>query len=306
MTCTVYDTAGQYSLPSRHAACIVIKGNSETFSIVNFPKGSFLVELWGASSGYSVKPDMKLPGKGGYVSAVLSSRAPFKLYFYIGTAGTNSSYGNVGYGGYNGGANGGKDNIDGNCAAPGSGGSTDIRIKQGDINTRIIVAGAGGSPACGSKGGNAGDAGGLVGFSGGSNTAGTNKGGQGGNQTYGYRLWQGEEGISGNEAGGSGGSGYYGGFGGQRTVTTASICSGGGGGGSSYIASIYQDSQNKINIKHPVIIDGRSSMPTLTSSKEIGHIGNGIARITRVGVIETYEQKVYFIFQIFMLNAFVS
>ena len=128
-------------------------------------------------------------------------------------------------------------------------------------------------------------------FSGISNTAGTNKGGLGGSQTSGYQLWKGEKGVNGNEAGGSGGSGYYGGFKGQRVSNVVSGGSGGGGGGSSFIASMYQDSQNLIYFNRPNMINGRSSMLTLTSKKETGHIGNGIARITKVSIFETYNHK---------------
>ena len=291
MTCSFFEEAGEYSFANIGKRCIVLQGKSIKFSTVSFQKGKYRIELWGSSSGYLNRPSggyIKTNGKGGYVSAIINLLSTTKLYFYIGTSGTNSSDGTKGTGGYNGGADGGTDNVNQDCASPGSGGATDVRMREGDLYSRIMVAGAGGSSGCGSGGGNAGDAGGLVGFKGKSNNAGNNEGGLGGNQTNGYKLGQGEQGDDGNEAAGSGGGGYFGGFRGKRGGADGG---GGGGGGSSYIASFYQLESKIVEILKPIMLDGSSSMPSLSTTKEIGHIGNGIARITKVRIADTCYHK---------------
>ena len=130
---------------------------------VQFPKGKYLFELWGAQGGDSRGSTINAEavtkdsgGKGAYVSGILNLHSFSKFYFYIGGKGQDqsSTSANVtSYGGYNGGGNGGIDTPDPDHpeSGAGGGGSTDIRLLNQDLygdkesfKSRIIVAGAGG------------------------------------------------------------------------------------------------------------------------------------------------------------------
>ena len=176
------------------------------------------------------------------------------MYVYVGGYGTRTlAYeGFVGYGGFNGGGTASNTGC-------GGGGATDVRLIEGDLNSRIIVAGGGGGEnnfncsgsaytgKTGNQGSKGGDAGGLRGLifyarSGGSygsnvasNYGGTQNSGGTAVSTSSIKGSNGTFGIGGNGYYGAGGGGWYGGSGGSNSP------SGGGGeiaggGGSSFIS----------------------------------------------------------------------
>ncbi|KAI5504895.1 glycine-rich protein family [Trichomonas vaginalis G3] len=197
----------------------------------------------------------------------------------------------------------------------GGGGASDIRLLPGDyanftsLKSRIIVAAGAGGPDTGDLGGPAGS---LEGFN--SN----NNHGNGGTQTSGGRGYvNGSFGKGGGNpnridalGNGSGGSGYFGG--GSSTI----INDYGGGGGSSFISgypgcvAITEDStENSIKFRtgdftsihysglkfeDPIMIDGKSQMPSPNGTNETGHSGNGFIRIIKYPIIsDTCIQNIY-------------
>lgn len=140
-------------------------------------------------------------GKGGRVQCVLNVTSGQVLHLVVGKVGAN----------YN---------------------ASDIRTDPEDLNSRLVVAGAGGN-GVGGIGVSAGAAGGgLVGASAGGVYY--YAGGSGGNQTAGGSVG-GTFGFGGSSSGGHGGAGWYGGGAGQSgLVNKVGTCSAGGGGGSSY------------------------------------------------------------------------
>ena len=217
------------------------------------------MEAWGASgntsrtgcwNGYC----SKIGGSGGYTSGKIEMNSEDELYLYIGHSGANARLTTA----YNGGAASSSTGCCGSSTSYGGGGSTDVRLISGDwnntesLNSRIMVAGAGGGATAYS---NAGHGGGLYGHDicashGGCNnddpdnlyipssqiqagverikSTGTVKTvtvgyfGKGGNGVLS------EDGSTGHLGGGGGGSGYYGGSGGLANSP--------GQGGSSYIS----------------------------------------------------------------------
>ena len=219
---------------------------------LHFNPGIYKIILYGAAGGYTTFGKENQPGKGGMVSGFLNLEKYTKLYLYVGGQGTNTSSGDAGEGGYNGGVDGGTDYGSGDCGSAGSGGATDLRIEGGDWNnsvglrSRIMIAGGGGSPGCYSYAGKGGDGGGLEGIQGGNTTSSSAsygkivEGGLPGTQKNGSHFGYGEKGEDGeeslrSEAGGSGGGGYWGGFGGSNSINNTASGSG-GGGGSSFIS----------------------------------------------------------------------
>lgn len=140
-------------------------------------------------------------GKGGRVQCVLNVTSGQVLHIVVGKVGAN----------YN---------------------ASDIRTDPEDLNSRLVVAGAGGN-GTGGIGVTAGAAGGgLVGASAGGVYY--YAGGSGGTQTAGGSVG-GTFGFGGSSSGGHGGAGWYGGGAGQSgLVNKVGTCSAGGGGGSSY------------------------------------------------------------------------
>ena len=131
---------------------------------INFPAGTYIVHLYGASGGdANFDNTIVLGGKGGYVTALLSFSKATKAFLYIGGRGTDRS-GSTTKGGYNKGGHGIMNRGSG-------GGATDIRLTKDDLYSRIIVAGAGGgafsNPDYYNVHQNGGDGGGLKGMPGG-------------------------------------------------------------------------------------------------------------------------------------------
>ena len=129
---------------------------------VDLIAGHYFIEVWGSQGGDARKANSKedpVPntgGRGAFVSGIIELRTPQKFYFYVGSKGEDqwsTSYLVTSKGGFNGGADGGRDLNDNDPpeSSAGGGGSSDIRlIKDKGENTieslqsRIIVAGAGG------------------------------------------------------------------------------------------------------------------------------------------------------------------
>jgi len=272
-------------------------GSNQTLTVPI--SGKYKVELWGASGGtyYNLGKLVESP-YGAYTSGIISLTEMEQLHIYVG--GTKETF---------------------NCCAKqginaGSGGATDIRMKDGDwdesksLSSRIMVAGGSGGTYGDSSAPIGGTAGGLQSYAithvnypvssatqtaGGAPTLGGEAGtfGIGGvNSTVGYN---------------SGAGGYYGGGGGPS-----------GGGGSSFISghagciaiksetdqtpkvttySKIEDSYHYSGkvFTDTVMIDGagynwttkketKTNMPTHDSlSVMTGNNGNGYARITYLG-----------------------
>jgi hypothetical protein len=246
-----------------YSATFKFTGRIQTFTV---PRGvtTLTVVARGAAGGgencYSYCHGHTYFGRGGRVYAVIPVRPGQTLYVVVGGKGS------LGYGGFNGGGNGGSYSE----AGYGGGGASDVREHGDSIYDRILVAagggGQGGGDTCalgGSGGGKIGGTGGSCNYSSYDEAGG---GGGGGTQRRGGIGGPGGAGVSGNNgtpgahggfgiggsggpagsnpdgytgSGGGGGGGYYGGGGGGGGGGAfASIYGGpggGGGGGSSYI-----------------------------------------------------------------------
>ena len=229
---------------------------------ITLDSGTYKIELWGSSGG------CPSGGKGAYVSAKIKveKNSTSKFYLFVGSQGSCSNEKRIG------GCNGGGDSFAGSrdsCVPVGSGGgSTDLRTGSA-IGTRILVAGSGGG---GREDNNY--HGGCSGTYGENGTGWYDTYGKGATQTEGGKggvyesykaengtIWKGGNGIGDSYSGSGGGGGYYGGGGSYETAS---------GGGSSYISN---------DIKG-LIKSGNEWIPSPNGGREIGHTGNGFARIT--------------------------
>ena len=236
--------------------------------------GTYSLECWGAQGGDSRESalgNIGEGGKGGYVKGSISLGSSDVLYVYVGNKPavnttydtsakwTNGGTTDTGVFLFNGGGEASsRNNIDTSCG----GGASDVRTVKhtgsdgwsgaGSLNSRIIVAGAGGGgqgyqgttrpdnhPTAGGAGG------GLIGYDGSESDTPDNGGTipTGGTQTSGgirdkATTWTGHDGgfgYGGNGEhtyfGGGGGSGWYGGGGGGSAYHVSA-----GGGGSSFIS----------------------------------------------------------------------
>jgi hypothetical protein len=211
-------------------------GEAQTF--IAPEDGYYQLEAWGAGGEYHYGSGTI--GSGGYVKGIVALKSGQKLYAYVG------QYGNRNSDSPHSNWNGGGLSLESSPSHAGyGGGATDFRLLLADagnltvwntaasLNSRIMVAGAGGSSGDGTQG-NRGHAGGLQGYDnnpnskGGTQIGGGYSGGYDGTYDFGYF------GLGGNTTlnyGGSGGGGYYGGAGGRYT-------SGQGSGGSSFISGM--------------------------------------------------------------------
>ena len=224
---TILDRVGCYEFPF-----------ISSFYDIILSKAIYRIELFGASGGTSEITSTG-PGKGGSAKGTITIRNRREVFLFVGGKGgdgiAEDNYPG-GSAGYNGGATG-STGI-GSYPTGGSGGATDIRLEKEALESRIIVAGGGGSAGFWRVSGKGGDGGGISGEKGGTTSQYGIIGGDPGTQTSGASPGKGESGEQGNsdgsEAGGAGGGGYWGGFGG-RTGGNSNGGSG-GGGGSSFIS----------------------------------------------------------------------
>ncbi|MBQ9396657.1 MAG: hypothetical protein IJU23_14225 [Proteobacteria bacterium] len=273
-----------------------------TVQKVRLPIGTYKLEVWGAQGGNA---SVKTGGRGGYSKGILSLSESTDLYIYVGQQGISSISGKSqeGDGGWNGGGN--------NITAPGSpwivgtgGGATDISLRgtAGSSNwnnsehlySRIIVAGGGGAAQYREDslyGGNGGGGGGSTGLSGDYINSGYSTG-TGGTQSAGgspcsAKGGTGSFGTGGNYIGkesgscvsGGGGGGWYGG---------GSCYCGSAAGGSGYTyssaSSTYYPAgvllDSRYYLTNTQTTGGATSVPAPIGGTEMGHQGNGYARIT--------------------------
>lgn len=246
---------------------------SGTYKIITLPKGQYKLECWGAQGGY--RNDSTQGGKGGYSVGTITLTTATTMYLYSGGAG-NTGRAN---GGFNGG--GLRDSYNG------GGGASDIRIAANNLQSRVIVAGGGGSDGAPSRTGMYGG-----GTSGGTATQGFGSGGGGGTQTAGGAGGNnnsGSFGIGGkgiNYAsgyGGAGGGGWYGGGGAYPDDSGDDDRGGGGGSGFVWTGSNAPSSYrlgSQYYLSNASTIAGNTSFIGPTGETETGHSGNGYVRIT--------------------------
>ncbi len=268
--------------------------------------GTYSFEAWGASGGGNDPNSTSIGsrgGKGGYTYGEIHLNAGETVYVYVGGQGGLAQ--NVSPAGWNG---GGSAAYSGNPTGAG-GGATDFRLISGTwdnitgLRSRIMVAGGGGGAddtgtASGTYNGandeSGGHAGGLVGFS--AETMGIPSYSGFGIQTSGgvakTNGFSGGFGFGGEHTGagadyGGGGGGYYGGASGGGTHQ-------GGGGGSSFISgfsgarAVNADGTHRADSTHysgkvftnMIMRAGNETMPKPTGGTEVGHVGNGYAKIT--------------------------
>ena len=289
-TCTIKPTSttGTATLTakagSKTATCTVnvVNFTTTTYSYtgsvqsVTLPAGTYKLEVWGAQGGYH-EYTSKHGGKGGYSIGMITLSSPTTLYIVVGeqgktgqSSGINNSSNSSGTS-YNGGGSG-------RGYTSGGGGATHIATRNGILSSLnsyksdiLIVAGGGGGLSSDNSanygGGTTAGAGTFPLTAATSTTYGTNPSRTQANGSFG----QGgsiDNYTSSIDAGGGGG-GYYGG---AAHDTTGD---GNGGGGSGYI--------NTSKLTSASTKAGNISFPNVTGTgNEIGHSGNGAAKITPI------------------------
>ena len=294
----------QYEAPNKYDLTVTTPTKIQTGDILNcpysgsmksviLPKGTYVLECWGAQGGNGTNNTSQPGGKGGYSKGIITLNKKTNLYLYTGGQGLNgttyNSNGATTAGGFNGGGSAASQNSRGS-----GGGGTDIRIAVDSLYARVLVAGGGsGSSGYTSLAGFAG--GGISGktynnqdsSSGGSWYGGGGSQTQGGaaNTSYSNYTTAGSFGQGGNYNSGSntyygsgGGGGWYGGGG--------AIGVGGGGSGYMYTSSSasYYPSGCLLNssyyLTNATILAGNAAFISPTGTSETGHAGNGYIRIT--------------------------
>lgn len=294
----------QYEGPNKYDLTVTTPTKIQTGDILNcpysgsmksviLPKGTYVLECWGAQGGNGNGNTSYPGGKGGYSKGTITLDKKTNLYLYTGGQGLGGTTYNLSgattAGGFNGGGSAASQNSRGS-----GGGGTDIRIAVDSLYARVLVAG-GGSGSSGHVG--------IAGFAGGgisgktyNNQDSSNGGswyGGGGSQTqggaantsYSNYTTAGNFGQGGNYNSGSntyygsgGGGGWYGGGG----------AIGVGGGGSGYIytsstASNYPSGcllNSSYYLTNAQTIAGNTAFTSPTGISETGHAGNGYIRIT--------------------------
>ena len=257
---------------------------------ITLPVGKYKLEVWGAQGG---NYDTNYGGAGGYSVGVLTLTEATDFYIYVG--GQPATYTNIGVafsGGYNGGGKGFNRSYNSVYTyGQGGGGGTDIRIGQDSLYARVIVAGGGGGSASNGDekatkhGGGLSGGCSLTGYAGSQTSAGTygNPGsfGVGGNAYA--------DGSNYRYGSGGGGGGWYGGAAIQSYSDTGSDSyqpANGGGSGYVYTSSTATNYPsgcllNSIYyLTEATTVGGNESFPSTSGGTEVGHEGNGHARIT--------------------------
>lgn len=294
----------QYEAPNKYDLTVTTPTKIQTGDILNcpysgsmksviLPKGTYVLECWGAQGGNGNGSTSYPGGKGGYSKGTITLDKKTNVYLYTGGQGlggtTYNSSGATTTGGFNGGGSVNSLNSRGS-----GGGGTDIRVGTDSLYARVLVAG-GGSGSSGYVG--------VAGFAGGGvsgkaygntdSTTGTSYYGGGGSQTQGGAIapyngnyaTAGSFGQGGNYNtssntyyGSGGGGGWYGGGG--------AVGIGGGGSGYMYTASSasYYPSGCLLNsqyyLENATTLAGNTAFTSPTGTSETGHAGNGYIRIT--------------------------
>jgi hypothetical protein len=282
-TCNVVQTNEYLSLPfpcSNSSDC--------TYYSVKLESGSYNLEVWGAQGGNDTSyPDTIFGGRGGYSKGTIHLRSKTTLYVYVGGSGTGYLPGS-------------------DFGSTGGGGATDVRLLSGSWNdanglkTRIIVAGGGGR-----HGKNYEQVTGFIGNDGGGTTTpsftvnsvtvtGATQT-SGGSSTSNYRVLgsfgyanplnygnnNSREGYNGGSRGcdkfsnGGAGGGWWGGC--------TSWTTGSGGSGFVYTSSNSQCSASSdYYLSNAATFAGNTNFVSPYGGNEIGHRGNGYARVTNL------------------------
>ena len=240
------------------------------------------LEVWGAQGGdgndYSSQGNPHNGGNGGYSVGTLNVSQGQVLYIYVGQEGLHNAGSSTAWNG------GGAQGVSSYEAGTG-GGATDIRIGGNSLYNRLIVAGGGGGGGNNSIGGQGGGSNGIQPSS--DTQFSSRAAGAGGGQTTGYEFGVGQ-GLNGENLNGGGGGGWYGGAQGDNST--------GGGGGSGYVytsatASSYPSGcllNSSYYLTNAQTIAGNESFPAPGGGTEIGHTGNGLARITLLDMADDY------------------
>lgn len=136
------------------AACIFPVGDIKNFSYtgsyqeVELPAGQYKLQCWGAQGGSngtnsSYGITAKAGGKGGYSEGILTLSQKTTVRVYVGGQGTSSAGGFNGGGSTTGTSQYNASNEFGYSKMGGGGGATDIRLSDGSLYSRMIVAGGG-------------------------------------------------------------------------------------------------------------------------------------------------------------------
>lgn len=142
------------NLTIRQAACPFPIGDVKNYSYtgnyqeVELPAGQYKLQCWGAQGGsngtnstYGITA--QAGGKGGYSEGIITLSQKTTIRVYVGGQGSATA------GGYNGGGNSAgttqqdADGVFGYTKFGGGGGATDIRLSDGSLYSRMIVAGGG-------------------------------------------------------------------------------------------------------------------------------------------------------------------
>ena len=247
--------------------------NENYSTFLELSPGTYFIQVWGASSMEK--------SLGGYSEGFLTLLNDLPIYIQLGGRGTCYQQG-IGYaeGGRNGGGAAFTQEYQKIC---GAGGGTDIRAFQNSLYYRFIVAGGAGTSAANAFGG--GESGGTV-----PNVY----RGKGGTQIHpGSKCYAGEGCVAGTfgiggtrapvNAGGGGGGGWFGGASGGNNKNRWYA----GGGGSGYVLTkrSYQPDWyplkgvEKLFMYRAKTIGGNLTFPAPKGGTEIGHFGDGCARI---------------------------
>ena len=245
-------------------------GSEQTYEI---PNGIHQVrlEVWGAQGGQGGPSNMG--GRGGYSDGTLEVEPGQILYVHVGGQGGGSSSSASLSGSSTGGYNGGGAGYHGDNGVRGAGGgATHIATASGLLSTlssnrsavKIVAGGGGGNLYFDGNSYTAGAGGGLSGVNG-ERTGGTQSGPGTDSYNNNASFGQGSSQTSGSTVCGGGG-GWYGGGAGNA-----------GSGGSGYIDGLIEAQT----------IAGNLSMPAPDGNTEVGHPGNGYARIIPIGMVES-------------------
>lgn len=142
------------NLTIRQAACPFPVGEVRSYSYtgnyqeVELPAGTYKLQCWGAQGGsngtYSTYGiTAKAGGKGGYSEGVLTLSQKTTVRVYVGGQGSSSSGGYNGGGSTTGTSQYNSGGTLGYSKMGGGGGATDIRLSDGSLYSRMIVAGGG-------------------------------------------------------------------------------------------------------------------------------------------------------------------
>lgn len=262
-----------------------------TYYYSMLPAGYYKVEVWGARGGRGRTEGKQSDfSRGGYSVGVLELKSDSIVYVFLGGSGEDGpTTPKLMLGGFNGGGDSPKDttnNNGGDDQSGSGGGSSDIRVGNADIDSRVIVAGgAGHNTAYYSYKMN------EVGFGGGI-VAGPPKYYEtiyrAADQTYGYSKEKGEKGriSSSRSPSGGGGGGYWCGY-----TADANAHAGGGSGYIDGVISIFDIVKQSI--------PGNETITLLNGAQSMGNPDHGAARITAIGysikiktdIEERYDQS---------------